>query len=61
MSILFSGGKESEGPSSWEPEPYELPLVVPSPAGSPRKAPPCGEEDDDCPDSSRRVIIIDLV
>jgi len=57
MSILFSGGKEPEE-RGWEPEPYELPLIVPANTNPSRKPLHVDEDEDEAPRS--RVIVIDL-
>jgi hypothetical protein len=57
MSILFSGG-ESRKDSEWEPEPYELPLIVPANVNPSRKPLHVDEDEDEAPKS--RVIVIDL-
>ena len=57
MSILFSGGKQSDD-KPWEPEPYELPLVVPANTNPSRRPLHVDEDEDEAPKS--RVIVIDL-
>jgi hypothetical protein len=61
MSILFSGGRQTDGPRSWEPESLELPLIVPCPSRPARKAPHLDTDDEESPEeSTSRVIVIDL-
>jgi hypothetical protein len=58
MSILFSGRAEPER-EDWEPEPYELPLIVPADTNPSRKPVPVASDEDEAPKS--RVIVIDLL
>jgi hypothetical protein len=58
MSRWCAGGVESEPGTEWEPEPYELPLVLPRPS---RHAPPEHPHDESSEnDVGSRVIVIDL-
>jgi len=54
-SMLNGDGVDAEWPA-WEPEPFELPLVIPR---APLPAPSYGDEPTE-PEPSARVIVIDL-